>query len=334
MTSHSPNTLPTALQTVSSRVEAAMKRDLDQRLTASDPLLRELLDYALFGGGKRVRPFLCVQAARCCGRDDEGLSLLAAALEYLHTATLMHDDVLDHAPLRRGRETAATRYSVEEAVLAGDWLHARSLYLVGRLTGAAGLDVFCSATEGMVNGEFLQKRLAGDITSGEADYYAVIRRKTGNLMSSSCALGALYADAEAAKVAALTRFGEHLGLAFQIVDDLLDYTGSPETGKLSGNDFQEGKVTLPLIRALAKADEAERREIAALMSGDRKSAEARAAMTAHIDKHGGFASAAETAKEHIAAARRELEIFADSPEAEASVALLRELAAYIVVRKK
>ena len=101
-------TLKTALQAVSAQVEAAMRADLDRRLAASDPLLREILDYALFGGGKRVRPFLCVQAARCCGRDDEGLYLLAAALEYLHTATLMHDDVVDHAPLRRGRETAAT----------------------------------------------------------------------------------------------------------------------------------------------------------------------------------------------------------------------------------
>lgn len=311
-----------------------MKSDLDRRLTASDPLLREVLDYALFGGGKRVRPFLCVQAARCCGRDDDDLYLLAAALEYLHTATLMHDDVVDHAPLRRGRETAAQRFSVEDAVLAGDWLHARSLYLVGRLTGAAGLDVFCSATEGMVNGEFLQKRLAGDLATGEADYYEVIRRKTGNLISSSCALGALYAGADAARVAALTRFGEGLGLAFQIVDDLLDYTGSAETGKLAGNDFQEGKVTLPLIRALAAADAATRAEMAALMSGDRESPEARAAVTALIERQGGFASAAQAAREHVAAALRELEIFAPIPAAKEPAALLGELAGYILVRKR
>ena len=311
-----------------------MRADLDRRLAASDPLLREILDYALFGGGKRVRPFLCVQAARCCGRDDEGLYLLAAALEYLHTATLMHDDVVDHAPLRRGRETAATRFSVEDAILAGDWLHARCLYLVGRLTGAAGLDVFCSATEGMVNGEFLQKRLAGNIATTEADYYEVIRRKTGNLIASSCALGALYAGAEAAQVAALTRFGEGLGLAFQIVDDLLDYTGSPETGKQVGNDFQEGKLTLPLIRALANTGDAERAEMSALMSGDREDAAAQAAITVRIEKNGGFASAAQTAQEHVAAALRELEIFAATSSTKEAAALLGELAGYVLGRKK
>jgi len=172
-----------ALGEVSAKVEAAMHADLNQSLAGSNDLLREVVNYALFGGGKRIRPFLCVQASRCCGRDDTTLYTLAAAIEYLHTATLMHDDVVDHAPLRRGRQTTAKRYSLEDAILAGDWLHTRSLYMVGKLTGVDGLDSFCAATAAMVNGEFVQKRLSGNCRATEEEYFAVIEQKTGNLIA-------------------------------------------------------------------------------------------------------------------------------------------------------
>ena len=206
--------LKSALQAIATQVEQAMQAELQEHLAAADPLLKEVLHYSLFSGGKRIRPVLCVISARACGRDDSALYSLAAALEYLHTATLMHDDVIDHAPLRRGRETTVERFSLADAILAGDWLHARSLYLVGRLTAAAGLEVFCRATEGLANGEFLQKRLAGDPAATEADYFEVIRQKTGNLIASACALGALYAGARPEQVAALRRYGELVGMAF------------------------------------------------------------------------------------------------------------------------
>lgn len=327
--------LKTAVAEVAARVENAMRKDLAGRLAGSDPLLREVVEYSLFSGGKRIRPFLCVLSARCCGRDDADLYTLAAALEYLHTATLMHDDVVDHAPLRRGRETAVQRYSLEDAILAGDWLHARSLYLVGKFTGAEGLDVFCSATEGMVNGEFVQKRLCGDYRAGEEDYFAVITQKTGNLIASSCALGALYAGADRARVQALQRYGEGVGIAFQIVDDLLDYTGRQAlTGKETGNDFQEGKLTLPLIRALAAASPAEQEEMKKLIKGDRTRPEARAAIQAFIESLGGFQSAAQSAQHCVTEALGKLALFSADPAASPHVGLLQALAGYILVRKK
>ena len=329
-----PVALPAAMRAVSVRVEAAMQEELEDHLAASDPLLREIVQYALFGGGKRVRPFLAVTCARCLGRDDADLYRLAAALEYLHSATLMHDDVIDHAPLRRGRETAASRYSIEDAILAGDWLHARSLYLVGKFTGEPGLDVFCQATEGMANGEFVQKRLAGDCATSEADYLGVIRLKTGNLMASSCALGAIYAGADRERAARFHRFGERLGMAFQIVDDLLDYTGTPETGKEPGNDFREGKLTLPLLRALAAADAKKRAAMRALVEGERNAAGAAAAMTALIGELDGFRSAAATARAYVDEALEELAPLAVLPTAEPHVGLLRDLAGYILARNR
>ena len=329
------SSLKAALSALTARVEAAMNAELENHLAASDPLLRDVVRYALFSGGKRIRPFLAITCANVCGRDDEGLSLLAAALEYLHTATLMHDDVIDHAPLRRGRETAVQRYSLADAILAGDWLHARSLYLVGKFTGEVGLDVFCRATEGMVNGEFVQKRLAGDPQAGEADYFAVIRQKTGNLIASSCALGALYAGASPEAVEALQRYGECVGLAFQIVDDILDYTGKEtEMGKAEGNDFREGKLTLPLLRALAVAGSEDRAAMLALIAGDREAPEATAQMKEYIEALGGFQSAAETAKSCVADAIAALQSFLARPESAPHAALLQDLAEYILVRKK
>ena len=327
--------LKSALQAIAAQVEQAMQAELQEHLAAADPLLKEVLHYSLFSGGKRIRPVLCVICARACGRDDRALYSLAAALEYLHTATLMHDDVIDHAPLRRGRETTVERFSLADAILAGDWLHARSLYLVGRLTAAAGLEVFCRATEGLANGEFLQKRLAGDPAATEADYFEVIRQKTGNLIASACALGALYAGARAEQVAALRRYGELVGMAFQIVDDLLDYTGKgAETGKELGNDFREGKLTLPLLRALAAAGPDERQAMRALIAGDRSQPAAVAQMTVCIAHLGGFRSAAATAREYITRAVRELSGLLAEPASAAHAALLQELAEYILIREK
>ena len=143
---------------VASRVEIAMRADLAVALSGCDPLLIQVLEHALFNGGKRIRPLLTVLCSRCCGRDDDDLYLLAAAFEYLHVATLVHDDVIDHAPRRRGKITVSAKFGLAAAILAGDWLHARSMHLIGRLAGSQGLEIFCQATGSMVNGEFEQLR--------------------------------------------------------------------------------------------------------------------------------------------------------------------------------
>lgn len=332
---NAPQDLRGVAATVSARVEAAMRTDLDSALTGCDPLLSEVLHYSLFNGGKRIRPLLTVLSSQCCGRDDEGLSRLAAAFEYLHVATLIHDDVIDNAEQRRGRATVAARYGMPAAILAGDWMHARSMHLIGRLAGSEGLEIFCQATTSMVNGEFAQLRLISDIDTEEAGYFAVIRQKTGNLIASTCSLGALYAGADAARREALATYGQKIGAAFQVVDDLLDFLGDiRSTGKAVGNDFVEGKMTLPLLRALAQADPADRQALDDLMRGDRTRLGACERLTVLIKKNRGFDSALQAARQLTDEAIVALSVFSGETSGSEQVALLHELARYILARNK
>ncbi len=322
-----------AAAAIAARVETAMRGDLERSLADCDPLLIEVVHYALFNGGKRIRPLLTVLCARCCGRDDDDLSLLAAAFEYLHVATLVHDDVIDRATQRRGKETVVARYGLAAAILAGDWLHARSMHLIGSLAGPEGLEIFCRATASMVNGEFEQLRHSGDLTTEEHHYFRIIRQKTGNLIASTCAIGALFAGADPRRRQALATYGDNIGTAFQVVDDLLDYQGDARnTGKHTGNDFVEGKITLPLFHALARAGDEDRRRIEALFQGDRTQPEAYHRLVDSIAQHDGFASAARTARQLVAAAIDALSPFALPDGEDPNIALLKGLAEYILAR--
>jgi len=315
-------------------VEQAMRGDLDEALQGCDPLLAEVIDYALFGGGKRIRPLLVILAARLCGAADNNLYGLAAAFEYLHVATLIHDDVIDNAQARRGREAVGRRYGMAVAILAGDWLHARSLYLVGRFAGTEGLAVFCRSTTGMVDGEFLQLRHVADCALTEEDYFAIILRKTALLISSSCEIGAIFAGAAPEERRALADYGSKLGTAFQVIDDLLDYQGDAgNTGKQSGNDFLEGKLTLPLLRALARAEAPERAGITAFFAGDRLDRSSLDRVRQFIERHGGFDSARQTAVQLVAEADATLAPFAGQGEG-ASLTMLHALAGYVLARNK
>ena len=327
--------LRTTAAAVAARVETAMRVDLETALADCDPLLTEVVHYTLFNGGKRIRPLLTVLCSRCCGRDDDALYLLAAAFEYLHVATLVHDDVIDRAVQRRGKDTVAARYGLAAAILAGDWLHARSMHLIGRLAGPEGLEIFCRATASMVNGEFEQLRYLGEITTQEQDYFKVIRQKTGNLIASTCAIGALFAGADPSRQQALAAYGDNIGAAFQVVDDLLDFQGDAhQTGKQTGNDFIEGKITLPLLHALAQASAEDRRTIEDLIRGDRTQTEAYQRLTALIARYDGFTSAARTARRLVDTAIEALAPFTAPDGGANTVALLKELAAYIIARNK
>lgn len=320
---------------VALQVEAAMRLDQEAALKGCDPLLAEVLDHALFNGGKRIRPLLTVLSSRCCGRDEEDLYLLATAFEYLHVATLVHDDVIDHAPTRRGTITVGNKFGMAAAILAGDWLHARSMDLIGRLTGSLGLEIFCQATASMVNGEFAQLRHVADINTTEAQYFEVIRQKTGNLIASTCAIGALYAGAGHEQIQALTCYGDHIGAAFQVVDDLLDYQGqSGITGKATGNDFIEGKITLPLLHAIARADDRDRHTIEQLLSGDRTQPESYLRLHRIIEQYQGFTTAARTARDLIEKAVAALTPFVTGGNAPPEITVFRELAGYILSRQK
>jgi octaprenyl-diphosphate synthase len=327
--------LRSTASSVAARVEDAMRDDLQTALAGCDPLLVEVVHYALFNGGKRIRPLLTVLCSRCCGRDDDDLYLLAGAFEYLHVATLVHDDVIDRALQRRGKETVIARYDITAAILAGDWLHARSMYLIGRLVGPAGLEIFCQATLSMVNGEFEQLRQIGNVSASEHHYFSVIRQKTGNLIASTCAIGGLFAGADHRQRQALAAYGDHIGAAFQVVDDLLDFKGDAvQTGKQTGNDFVEGKITLPLLSALAQANQADRQAMEGLIQGDRTRPQAYLRLMKLIDRYNGFDLAANMARGLVDQAVRELDTMTAGRDGGESLRLLRTLASYLLARKK
>lgn len=322
------------IQRHAERTEEAMRQDLESALVKNDPLLLEVLQYALFKGGKRLRPVLAILSSRLCGRDDENLYLLAATFEYLHAGSLIHDDVIDHAENRRGKESVVKKYGTAAAILAGDWLHARCMYLVGTLTGRKGLDIVCKATQAMVDGEFLQLRYAADPAVIEDQYFAVVLRKTAGLISATCEIGALYGNADPEQQRALARYGKKIGIAFQIIDDLLDYLGDEQaTGKLAGNDFIEGKMTLPLIHALAHASTADKASlIQEIESTDRDRAGcARARQLMHAAD--SFAFSRQRACQEIEQGIAALSCF-DRDQHPKCLAVLKQLAGYILRRDR
>ncbi len=317
------------------QIEATMRTDLDTALAGNDPLLREVLLYGLLGGGKRLRPVLAIISARLCGREeDEQLLLLAAAFEYLHVATLIHDDVIDHADNRRGKESVVKKFSLDAAILAGDWLHARSMHLIGQLTGQAGLEIFCAATTAMVDGEFLQLRYLANPAVSEEQYFSVIQRKTAGLISSTCRIGALYAKGSKEQISALATYGEKIGIGFQIIDDLLDYLGNEEaTGKKVGNDFVEGKLTLPLIHALAHTDEPNRERMVLHIQGDRTETETYNTCKQIMLQEKSFDYSRQRAEEEISQGIAALSCFDEQAESSREyVTILKGLGKYILSR--
>ncbi len=318
-------------------IDEAMRRDL-QELAANNlitPGLAEVLQHALFNGGKRFRPLLCVLAAGLCGRRGEDVYRLAIAFEYLHVATLLHDDVIDHAETRRGRPPVSCLFGLAPAILAGDFLHARSMFLVGTIGGRECLEILCRATEAMVAGEFLQLANTENFNQQEDDYFAVINGKTALFIGAVCECGAIFSRADEEEREALQTYGSCLGRAFQIQDDLLDYLGDPvRTGKVVGNDFCEGKMTLPLIHALNNCNSQEKKFLLDLLMGEKEQrcdwlGEARDI----IGAANGFDYSRRVAQQLTATAIGSLDIFSDRGNEEI-VASLAGLAAYVLRRDK
>ncbi len=323
-----------AIKAESAKIDLAMHNDLDSLKPGLDPLLSEILDYGLFNGGKRIRPLLAVLSARLCGSTDDSVYELAKAFEYLHAATLFHDDVIDNADTRRGRPAVNKQFGLISAILAGDFLHARSMEIVGNMVGAEGLAVFCQATAGMVDGEFMQLRNAAQSNLSESDYYDAIIGKTGLLIAASCHVGALYGGGSTEQQQALRSYGVGLGCAFQMVDDLLDYTGDQlKTGKAVGNDLAEGKMTLPLIITLARADDQDRLQLEDILaSPELRQTEIRIVME-HINKYRGFDETRARAVKAANEASAQLSMFTDSTVSESKVTL-QVLAQYVLSRQK
>ncbi len=237
---------------------AAIDRVIREHLHSEVALVRQVADYIISAGGKRLRPALVVLSSRAHGVSDARVHQLAAIIEFIHTATLLHDDVVDESALRRGRDTANAAFGNAPAVLVGDFLYSRAFQMMVAIGSMRVMDVLADATNTIAEGEVLQLMNCNDPDIDEAAYLQVIRYKTAKLFEASMRLGAVLGGAGAARESAMAAFGMHLGTAFQLVDDVLDYSGDPaSTGKNVGDDLAEGKPTLPLIHAIRHGSAAE-----------------------------------------------------------------------------
>ena len=234
---------------------AADLREVDEvirkRLDSEVVLVRQVADYIIGGGGKRLRPALVILGAGACGYSGSHHLQLAAVVEFIHTATLLHDDVVDDSQMRRGRATANSTFGDAAAVLVGDFLYSRAFQMMVQVQSMRVMEVLADATNTIAEGEVMQLRHVHNADVTETDYLCVIRSKTAKLFEAAGRLGGILAGVPRAQEDALAEYGMHLGTAFQLVDDILDYSGDlAQTGKNLGDDLAEGKATLPLIRAM------------------------------------------------------------------------------------
>ena len=241
---------------------AAVDGVIRRRLASDVVLINQISNYIIGAGGKRLRPILVLLAGGHFHANAEKTRELAAVIEFIHTATLLHDDVVDESSLRRGRDTANAVFGNAPSVLVGDFLYSRAFQMMVEVGSMRVMEVMAEATNIIAEGEVLQLMNVGDADTDEEAYLRVVRYKTAKLFEAATRVGAILGDASEAHERALADYGMHLGTAFQIIDDVLDYSGeASETGKNVGDDLAEGKPTLPLIYALRNGDEAEQRII-------------------------------------------------------------------------
>ncbi len=291
----------------------AINRALAANLTTHVPFISEVGRHILLSGGKRVRPLLFVLSARLCGCRSNHLADFSTIFEYLHAATLLHDDVVDAATVRRGISTANTIWGNQAVILVGDFLLAKALSLAVTTDRLKVLQVLAQATTMMAEGEILQLLHAGNLDLTEDQYFEVIHRKTAVLMSAACQIGAIVSGAPEEQETALSAFGLNLGLAFQIVDDILDFTGDErQMGKPVANDLKEGRITLPFISALGRAGEADGRRLRELAQDVRP--ENAGEIRDILERCGAVDYARSLAHRYTRAAQENLKIFPESPE--------------------
>jgi octaprenyl-diphosphate synthase len=261
LTESETKTHPNALDKLSSLCSADMARVnqlIVDRMQSNVPLIPDLAGHLIAAGGKRLRPLLTLASARLCGYQGDKHIGLAAAVEFIHTATLLHDDVVDESDLRRGRKTASALWGNQASVLVGDFLFSRSFRLMVESGSLRVLDILANASAVIAEGEVAQLITANDTATSEEDYLFVIRSKTAALFAAACEVGALVAGHSSAATEALEQYGENLGIAFQLVDDYLDYTATDKSfGKGVGDDFREGKITLPVVLAMRRGSDEE-----------------------------------------------------------------------------
>ncbi|MFP3867430.1 MAG: polyprenyl synthetase family protein [Desulfobacteraceae bacterium] len=312
-----------------------LKSDIDQinqaletNLSSHVPMISEVGRYILLSGGKRIRPLLFLLSARMCGCQEDHLPDISTIFEYLHAATLLHDDVVDDATVRRGLSSANMIWGNQAVILVGDFLLSKALGIAVSTNKVRVMQVLAQTTIQMAEGEILQLIHTGNLDKTEEDYFEVITRKTAILMSAACQIGAILGGVPAPQELALKDFGLNLGITFQIVDDILDYTGNvEELGKPVGNDLKEGKITLPLIHALVQAQPADRQRLQELAKLTDRQEIARE-LRPILDKYGSLDHARQKAQAYTTKAQEYLKIFPPSREK----TIFTEITNYLVER--
>lgn len=310
--------------------ELAQVEDILRRELRSDfPAIDELIKHGFRLGGKRLRPALLLLSAKAAGGVRREHLVLAAVVEIIHTATLVHDDVLDGAVVRRHLETVNARWNNQSSVLLGDFLFTHSFYLAASVGSVFACQTIGRATNIVCEGELRQVANRGNLALTEAEYLSMIEAKTAELCACCCRLGAHYAQAEPTMVDALERYGRYLGIAFQIVDDLLDLVGDEQVaGKSLGTDLEQQKLTLPLIRLLSQLNEGDRRRVRAILT--RPGERAFDSLRPWLEASDALAFARNTAHDYAKRAAAQLRVLPASSER----SLLRRLARFVVERRQ
>ncbi len=294
-----------------------------QRMQSPVAMIPQLAGHIVASGGKRVRPMLTLAAARMCGYRGQRHLALAACVEFIHTATLLHDDVVDESDLRRGEASANALWGNKASVLVGDFLFSRSFELMVEDGSLEVLGILSHASAVIAEGEVMQLITANDTATGEPAYLDVIQAKTAQLFAAACRIGAVVADRPKIEAEALDAFGMNLGIAFQLVDDALDYSAKQSVlGKTVGDDFRDGKITLPVILAFRRGDEEERVFWRRTLETQEQTPEDLTRAIDLMGRHGALADTVERARHYGAIARDALGIFPDSAEKAALLDLI------------
>ncbi len=306
-----------------------INEELDRGLNSRVSLVEDIGSHTLLGQGKRLRPLLFVLACRLCNHDGEDAYRISTIFEYIHASSLLHDDVLDNAETRRKKPSANHLWGNHAAILAGDFLYSKATTIALDADSLPFLRRIAEATMQMTEGQILELTHTNDWNTGKEEYIEIITAKTAILMSAACTCGAVFSQAEEEVERSLGRFGLNVGIAFQLMDDLLDYISSEEVfGKPVGKDLREGKITLPLIYTLLKLEESERKKFAELFKNHRATEQDYRSLTGLVRSKGALDQIRDEAQAYVNEAATCLKSFPDS----AVKRNLLELNQYIIDR--
>ena len=321
------------MQQVTSLIDDELQKvetELINALSSQVPLITKVSGYIIASGGKRFRPLLYLLVAKCCHYSGEHNIPLACVFEYIHTATLLHDDVLDHAETRRGNSSANAVWGDRTSMLVGDFLFSKAFSLLVKTGNVRSMQVISDATTKVAEGETMQTTRGGNADLTEEEYIAIVSNKTASLIEAACQVGAIMGNASPEREKSFKNYGLSVGIAFQMVDDTLDYTSEDEKfGKALCKDLQEGKVTLPLIHTLKKASAEDRQMILSLLQNGSPSQDKVDSITRLIIKYQGVSYVLTKAREYVDSALNNLKDLDPSPLRDALVAT----AHYVVERK-